>query len=153
EADYVEHLQKNYPNHKSRLEDLQQIAGFAAQFENPEAFLTELSLMTNIETDDEGPASNEDEQIRLSTVHQAKGLEFDVVFIIMLCDGSFPSAQSVKDPDGEEEERRLMYVAITRARNELYLSYPLTRPDSSGNFMQRASRFLAEIPRQLLEDA
>ena len=153
EADYVEHLIKNYPNHKSRLEDLQQIAGFAAQFESPDAFLTELSLMTSIETDDEGPASNEDEQIRLSTVHQAKGLEFDVVFIIMLCDGSFPSAQSVKDADGEEEERRLMYVAITRARNELYLSYPLTRPDSSGNFMQRPSRFLAEIPRELLEDA
>jgi len=153
EADYEEHLKKNYSNYQSRLDDLRQIAGYAAQYESLEAFLTELALMTSIETDDERPAGNEDEQIRLSTVHQAKGLEFDVVFVIMLCDGLFPSSQSLKNPEDEEEERRLMYVAITRAKNELYLSFPLMRPDSSGNFRQMPSRFLAEIPRELLADA
>ena len=92
--------------------------------------------------------------MRLSTIHQAKGLEFDVVFIIMLCDGLFPSERSLKTREGEEEERRLMYVAITRARNELYLSYPVVRatPGGSGNFIQRPSRFLEEIPKDLIEE-
>ena len=72
----------------------------------------------------------------------------------MLCDGLFPSARSLETEEGEEEERRLMYVAITRARNELYLSYPLIRalPGSGGETMQRPSRFLAEIPKELVEE-
>jgi DNA helicase-2/ATP-dependent DNA helicase PcrA len=153
EADYEEHLKKNYPNYKSRLEDLQQLAGFASQFESVEAFLSELSLLTGIEVDAERPSTH-DEEIRLSTVHQAKGLEFDVVFVIMLCDGLFPSAQSLRNPEDEEEERRLMYVAITRARNELYLTYPLTRENPvTGEFRQRPSRFLREIPSELLEES
>ena len=95
------------------------------------------------------------EKIRLSTIHQAKGLEFDVVFVIMLCDGLFPSARSMESPEGEEEERRLFYVAITRAKNELYLSYPLMRAgfgSSGGDAMQQPSRFLSEIPRDLLNE-
>ena len=64
-------------------------------------------------------------RLRLSTIHQAKGLEFEVVFVIMLCEGAFPSARSIEVLDGEEEERRLFYVAVTRARSQLYLSYPL----------------------------
>jgi DNA helicase-2/ATP-dependent DNA helicase PcrA len=154
EADYEEHLKKNFPNYKSRLEDLQQLAGFACQFESVESFLAELALLTNIETDDERPSQGDDDEIRLSTVHQAKGLEFDVVFVIMLCDGLFPSSQSLRNPQDEEEERRLMYVAITRARNELYLSYPLTRSNpATGEFIQKPSRFLSEIPAKLLDEA
>jgi len=91
--------------------------------------------------------------VRLSTIHQAKGLEIDVVFIIMLCDGLFPSARSLEDPEGQEEERRLFYVAITRARNELYLSYPLLRFTGYGtDAMQQPSRFLHEIPGELIEE-
>ena len=92
--------------------------------------------------------------MRLSTIHQAKGLEFDVVFVIMLCDGMFPSSRSIESVDGEEEERRLFYVAITRARNELYLSYPLIRMMAgySGDMMQQPSRFLKEFPSELVED-
>ena len=60
-------------------------------------------------------------------MHQAKGLEFDAVFVIMLCDGLFPGSRSLDSPDALEEERRLFYVATTRARDELYLSYPLIR--------------------------
>jgi DNA helicase-2/ATP-dependent DNA helicase PcrA len=74
----------------------------------------------------------------------------------MLCDGLFPSARALdqNDPDSEEEERRLFYVAITRARNELYLSYPLIRAMSgySGDVMQVPSRFLKELPGDLLEE-
>ena len=98
--------------------------------------------------------SGDDERLRLSTIHQAKGLEFDVVFVIMLCDGLFPSERSLEADEGEEEERRLMYVAITRARNALYLSYPLMRAGygGSGDRLQQPSRFLEEIPNELVEE-
>ena len=77
-----------------------------------------------------------------------------MVFVIMLCDGLFPSARSLEFPEGEEEERRLMYVAITRARNELYLSYPILRAGytGSGDMLQQPSRFLSEIPKEMVEE-
>jgi DNA helicase-2/ATP-dependent DNA helicase PcrA len=127
---------------------------FAQQFKTTEDFLAQLALLTNLEAEASEPASNDDEMIRLSTIHQAKGLEFDVVFLIMLCDGLFPSARSLDSPEGEEEERRLLYVAVTRARNEIYLSYPLIRmlPGGSGDAMQQPSRFLSEIPKELLDE-
>lgn len=154
EAGYEDYLQEAYANYRSRLEDLEQLAVFAGQFEDLNDFLTQLALLTNVEAEDDKPANRDTEQLRLSTIHQAKGLEFDVVFVIMLCDGLFPSARSLETPEGEEEERRLMYVAITRARNELYLSYPLIRATygTQGDFMQKPSRFLNEIPRELLEE-
>jgi DNA helicase-2/ATP-dependent DNA helicase PcrA len=154
EAGYEDHLKANYPNYKSRLEDLKQLAVFARQFESLELFLTQLALLTNLEAEEDQVAPTDEEQLRLSTVHQAKGLEFDVVFIIMLCEGIFPSARSMETPEGEEEERRLFYVAITRARNELYLSYPLIRAGYGGygDLFQQASRFLGEIPRELVEE-
>ena len=114
-----------------------------------------MALLTNVEAEDEQqPTDRDDERIRLSTIHQAKGLEFDVVFIIMLCDGMFPSARSMESDEGEEEERRLFYVAITRARNELYLSYPLIRAgySNAGATMQQPSRFLEEIPDELVDE-
>jgi DNA helicase-2/ATP-dependent DNA helicase PcrA len=112
-----------------------------------------MALLTNIEAEGAQPADKDDEQLRLSTIHQAKGLEFDIVFVIMLCDGLFPSARSLETEEGEEEERRLMYVAITRARNELYLSYPLVRATAgSGDYLQQPSRFLNEISKELVEE-
>ena len=154
EADYEDYLKANYANYRSRLEDLEQLAVFARQFATVEDFLTQLALLTNLEAEDGQPATKGGERLRLSTIHQAKGLEFDVVFVIMLCDGLFPSDRSLETPQGEEEERRLMYVAITRARNELYLSYPLVRAGygGSGDMMQRPSRFLDEIPADLVEE-
>lgn len=154
EAGYEDHLKQNYANYRSRLEDLEQLALFAQQFETVEDVLTQLALLTNLDSEEDRPAGNDDEELRLSTIHQAKGLEFDVVFVIMLCEGLFPSARSLESPDGEEEERRLMYVAITRARNELYLSYPLIRAGygASGDVLQHPSRFLGEIPQNLIEE-
>jgi DNA helicase-2/ATP-dependent DNA helicase PcrA len=153
EAGYDEHLKENYTNYHSRLEDLEQLGIFAQQFGSIEEFLTQLALLTNVDADDEQPAEREDEQLRLSTIHQAKGLEFDVVFVIMLCEGLFPSERSSETPEGLEEERRLMYVAITRARNELYLSYPLVRTmPGGGSERQLPSRFLEEIPAELVEE-
>ena len=154
EAQYEDYLKETFANYRNRLEDLEQLASFARQFKTIEEFLTQLSLLTNIEAEEDRAATNDDEQIRLSTIHQAKGLEFDVVFVMMLCDGLFPSARSLESVEGEEEERRLFYVAITRARDELYLSYPLIRATQGygGDAMQQPSRFLKEIPPELVEE-
>jgi DNA helicase-2/ATP-dependent DNA helicase PcrA len=153
DAGYDDYLKETYDNYERRLDEIQQLAQFAFQFGTVEEFLTQLALLTNVEAEDD-PA-DDTEKIRLSTIHQAKGLEFDVVFVIMLCDGLFPSARSTESNDGEEEERRLFYVSITRAKNELYLTYPLIRGGfgaSGVDIYQSPSRFLSEIPKDLLNE-
>jgi DNA helicase-2/ATP-dependent DNA helicase PcrA len=153
EAGYEDYLKKEFSNFRARQEDIEQLASFALQFESVEEFLTQLALQTTVEAEASTPGKRDDEEVRLSTIHQAKGLEFDVVFIIMLCDGSFPAARSVEIPEGEEEERRLFYVAITRARDELYLTYPTIRV-TRGTWTEQAqqpSRFLQELPGDLLD--
>lgn len=153
DAGYDEHLKLNYANWRARVEDLEQLGSFALQFSDTTEFLTQLSLLTNVEAEAEQPVGNDDERVKLSTIHQAKGLEFDVVFVIMLCDGLFPSERSLNDPAGEEEERRLFYVAVTRAKHELYLSHPLIRSlGYGGEAIQSRSRFLGEIPGRLVEE-
>jgi DNA helicase-2/ATP-dependent DNA helicase PcrA len=155
DAGYDDYLKETYANYRSRLDDLEQLAAFAFQFGTVEEFLTQLALLTNVEAEDERTAKSDDEKINLSTIHQAKGLEFEVVFVIMLCDGLFPSARAMESTDGEEEERRLFYVSITRAKNELYLTYPLIRAGygSTGmDAMRSPSRFLSEIPKDLLNE-
>jgi DNA helicase-2/ATP-dependent DNA helicase PcrA len=153
EAGYEDYLKEQFTNYRNRQEDIGQLAAFAVEFESVEEFLTQLALQTAIEAEASARATQDDDQIRLSTIHQAKGLEFDVVFIIMLCDGLFPSARSVKTSDGEEEERRLFYVALTRARDELYLSFPSRRSASwdAGDTVQLPSRFLKELPKELTD--
>jgi len=151
DAGYDDYLKETYDNYERRLDEIQQLAEFAFQFGNVEEFLTQLALLTNVEAEED--PHDDTERLRLSTIHQAKGLEFDVVFVIMLCDGLFPSGRSTESADGEEEERRLFYVSITRAKNELYLCYPLMRAGfgaSGVDSYQSPSRFLAEIPEHLL---
>jgi DNA helicase II / ATP-dependent DNA helicase PcrA len=154
EAGYGDYLKTHYLNSRARMEDLEQLTGFARQFETTEDFLAQLALLTNVEVEEDRPARKDTEQMRLSTIHQAKGLEFQVVFVIMMCDGLFPSARSLNTIEGEEEERRLFYVAVTRAKNELYLSYPLIRMTTRGDgaAMQASSRFLREIPNELIDE-
>jgi DNA helicase-2/ATP-dependent DNA helicase PcrA len=154
EAGYDDYLKENYPNYRSRLEDIEQLTNFALQFRTTEEFLSQLALLSNLEADDEKPSSQDTEQIRLSTIHQAKGLEFKIVFVIMLCDGLFPSTRSMERSESEEEERRLFYVAITRAKDELYLSYPLIRLSAGygGDLMQQPSRFLNDLPVELVDE-
>jgi DNA helicase-2/ATP-dependent DNA helicase PcrA len=152
EAGYEDYLTASFPNYAARLEDLNQLALFAQKYENSEQFLSELALMTNLEAEDTVPVQAEDELVRLSTVHQAKGLEWKVVFLIWLADGMFPNARALNSPDGEEEERRLFYVAITRGKDELYLVYPQMRFNSGyQDVLQKPSRFLQDIPKELLD--
>ncbi len=154
EAGYEDHLKETFANYRNRLDDIEQLAAFATQFPAPGDFLTQLALLTNIEAEDDQATKRDDERLRLSTIHQAKGLEFDVVFVIMLCEGLFPSARSMEDEEGIEEERRLFYVAVTRARDELYISHPLIRASQGygGEAMQTPSRFIEEIPSALVEE-
>jgi DNA helicase II / ATP-dependent DNA helicase PcrA len=155
EAGYDDYLKENFANYRTRLDDLNQLAIFAQQFESMDEFLTQMALLTNVEAEAEQQAVNhDDEKIRLSTIHQTKGLEFDVVFSIMLCDGLFPSARSSETDEGLEEERRLFYVTITRAKNELYLCYPLLRAGygNTGITLQQPSRFLEEIPKDYVDE-
>jgi DNA helicase-2/ATP-dependent DNA helicase PcrA len=146
---YASYLKVKYPNARTREEDLHQLASFAMQFESLDEFLSQLALLTNLEAEDATLLkTNDQEFIRLSTVHQAKGQEWKAVFVIGLCDGMFPLARSLDNLEGLEEERRLFYVAVTRAKDELYLTFPLFRMTGgdSGGF-QRPSRFVAELPK------
>ncbi len=155
EADYEDYLVANYENPRNRLDDLEQLANYAQQFTGTADFLTQLALQTNVEAEDTAGRHEQDDEpkLRLSTIHQAKGLEYGTVFVIMLCDGMFPSSRSINSPEAEEEERRLFYVAVTRAKDQLYLSYPLLRfMQGGGNAIQQASRFLGEVPRELVEE-
>jgi DNA helicase-2/ATP-dependent DNA helicase PcrA len=153
EAGYEDYLKEQYTNYRTRQEDLEQLAGFAIQFPSVEEFLTQLALQSAIEAESAAKTPQDDDQLRLSTIHQAKGLEFDVVFIIMLCEGSFPAARSVTTLEDEEEERRLFYVALTRARDELYLTSPARKSASWDDpSPQLPSRFLNEIPKELVEE-
>ncbi|MCW5559956.1 MAG: ATP-dependent helicase, partial [Verrucomicrobiae bacterium] len=154
EADYADYLKATYENARNRLEDLDQLANYAGQFHGCAEFLSQLALQTNLEAEEgAGRSGREDEdRLRLSTVHQAKGLEFGAVFVIMLCDGLFPSARSLEMLDVLEEERRLFYVATTRAKDELYLAYPLMRLTQGSLSLQQRSRFLMEIPKPLVDE-
>ena len=153
ECGYDDYLKQQYTNYTARLDDLAQLQLYAQRFQTTEQFLSDLSLMTNLEVEDETAPTQEDEEyLRLSTVHQAKGQEWAAVFVISLADGLFPSGKALDNVEGEEEERRLFYVAVTRAKDELYLSYPLLRRTNGGqDALQRPSRFLAEIPVGLME--
>jgi DNA helicase II / ATP-dependent DNA helicase PcrA len=89
----------------------------------------------------------------LSTIHQAKGLEWKAVFLIGLCEGQFPHAKSLADEDALEEERRLFYVAVTRAKEELFLMHPMTRFDyAEGMVICRPSLFVEELPSDTYQE-
>jgi DNA helicase-2/ATP-dependent DNA helicase PcrA len=153
EAVYDDYAKANFINYELRREDLNQLAAFSRQFKDVHEFLSQLALISNIDAEPALDQTADNEAVNLSSVHQAKGLEYHTVFVIWLTDGMFPSTRSLDTRDAIEEERRLFYVAITRARDELYLTYPHMRLNAGyGDMFQRPSRFLKEIPTQLVED-
>jgi DNA helicase-2/ATP-dependent DNA helicase PcrA len=153
EASYDDYAKANFTNYELRREDLNQLAIFARQFKDVHEFLSQLALISNVDAEAATTQASDKESVNLSSVHQAKGLEFHTVFVIWLTDGMFPSNRSLDTRDALEEERRLFYVAITRARDELYLTYPQMRLSGGyGDVFQRPSRFLQEIPDNLVED-
>jgi DNA helicase II / ATP-dependent DNA helicase PcrA len=157
---YEQHLQENYENAEMRAEDLRQLALYASRYETTEAFLSELALIsterfkepTALVAEDVVSGGEEDEILTLTSVHQAKGAEWKVVFMIWAAEGKFPSPRSLKEIDSEEEERRLWYVALTRAKDELYITYPLMTVDyNRQTVLQKPSRFVMECPPVLFE--
>jgi DNA helicase-2/ATP-dependent DNA helicase PcrA len=147
EEGYEEYLRAEFLNADTRMEDVRQLAEYARGYEDTESFLAEIALLTELSAETVSEGGEPDEKMVLSSVHQAKGLEWRAVFVVWLADGRFPSAQALKDRDGEEEERRLFYVACTRAKDELYLSYPLVAaPRDRERVVMKASRFLEELP-------
>ncbi|MBP6199738.1 MAG: ATP-dependent helicase, partial [Nitrospira sp.] len=143
-------LKRDYPEDaKVRLEDLKQLCYLARQSLTLEAFLEDLTL--NPSTTPGTKHAHPEHHLVLSTIHSAKGLEWDVVFVIWVLDGQFPPVRSWHDEDALEEERRLLYVAITRPRNQLFLTYPSEHyHNASQQNLDSLCRFLAPIPDDIL---
>jgi len=131
---------------EGRLENLAELVGSAAEAESIDQFLEQVGLVSDADEID-----GDDSQVMLMTVHAAKGLEFPTVFIMGLEEGVFPHLRSIGEPDELEEERRLAYVAITRAQERLYLSHAWSRTLYGGTQYNPPSRFLDEIPERLVE--
>jgi DNA helicase-2/ATP-dependent DNA helicase PcrA len=143
---YRTYLQDNYSDPSSREEDLIQLGNFSTKFATMEEFLNELALLTNMAKEEGQEEHQGEDKVILSTIHQAKGLEWSYVFLIWCADGMIPLQRALKEPGGEEEERRLFYVAVTRAKDQLYLSSPvLDYTRSVGTLTLSPSRFIREI--------
>ena len=141
---------------QSRLENLEEFMTVTKDFEETSedktliSFLTDLALIADIDRVDEEDPDNE-EKITLMTLHAAKGLEFPVVFLIGMEENVFPHSRSLMDEEEMQEERRLAYVGITRAEKELYLTHAKMRTLYGRTNMNPISRFINEIPRELIE--
>lgn len=143
---YSAYLQSHYMNASDRIQDIEELAMFALRYNSLEKFLNELVLIGSMEGSSALIGGTFDEKVVLSTVHQAKGLEWPCVFVIWLCEGGFPSSPNIGKPENMEEERRLFYVACTRAKDFLFLTYPVFVQGLSGrSVLRRPSRFIQEL--------
>jgi len=146
---YRNYLQETYTDMTSREEDLEQLAEFSDKFSSLEDFLSELSLLTNMDADGRSEAESDgycENKVILSTIHQAKGLEWSVVLLVGCAEGMIPLDRALREEGGEAEERRLFYVAATRAKDHLYLCYPQTDYSRWAGFANlNPSRFIREL--------
>jgi DNA helicase-2/ATP-dependent DNA helicase PcrA len=131
-----------------RLENLDELIGSAHEFTRVDEFLEQVSLVADT---DELPDGEVEDQIVLLTLHSAKGLEFPVVFLVGAEEGVFPSGRALTEPDDMEEERRLAYVGITRARRRLFICHAWSRSLYGTTAYNPPSRFLEEIPDELVD--
>jgi DNA helicase-2/ATP-dependent DNA helicase PcrA len=154
ETGYREYLKEAYPDGDSRIENVDELINAAEVYTEARddrslgAFLEEIALVADIDSLD-----NASGQLTLMTIHNAKGLEFDCVVMAGLEDGLFPHVNSMNTPESLEEERRLFYVGMTRARKRLYCSYANMRRRMGSIEGAAPSRFLYEIPEELLDGA
>lgn len=155
---YRPHFERLYEHFHTRLGDLDQLEVLSGQYPSRERFLTELTLdPPNATSDLAGQPMLDEDYLILSTIHSAKGMEWDTVYILNLVDGSFPSEFATGKPELIEEERRLLYVGMTRARNDLLLMSPLkfyltNQPKTAdGHVYGGKSRFMTEKVLKCLE--
>jgi DNA helicase-2/ATP-dependent DNA helicase PcrA len=150
---YRDYLRDTYSDSAAREDDLTQLGLFSARFEDLESFLGELALLTNMTEDYERYADRQpgEDRVVLSSIHQAKGLEWTAVFLIGCAEGMMPLGRALQEPGGEEEERRLFYVGSTRAKDHLYLCYPLMDYSRGlGYTVLKTSRFIEELETRSL---
>jgi len=152
EGVYEDYMRGSFDNYENRKQDIEQLMQYGENYDDILEFLAQLSLMSSVDNEPAGgnqaQKDKTNEGVLLSSIHQAKGLEWKVVFLVWLADGMFPNGRVLDSGDDAmiEEERRLFYVAVTRAKDQLYLTYPLTNPKSyTGEYMTRPSRFLDAI--------
>jgi DNA helicase-2/ATP-dependent DNA helicase PcrA len=153
EGVYQDYMRAKFKNADQREQDLEQLSNYSSRFTDPLEFLSQLSLLSGVDTGDNPDPQQDKEAVTLTTAHQAKGLEWHTVFAIWLADGMFPHARAVEESDlGIEEERRLFYVTVTRAKDELYLCYPLVNHQArDGDILMKPSRFITELSPDLME--
>ena len=152
ESVYKDFARAKFPNGDARLDDLEQFAQFAQTYDSLPSFLEDVTLFNELSGEDVVAGDAEDDRVVLSSIHQAKGLEWSRVIVMGLSEGRFPNYRSVATEDGLEEERRLFYVAVTRAKNEVALVYPMLARDRYGvDVILEPSRFLTELPDGVFE--
>lgn len=150
---YDQYAIETFDNYPRRSEDIEELVNYCGQFDTLDEFLNELALVTNLEAEDAKSSEHQEDAVRLSTIHQAKGLEFGVVFVLWLTDGMFPSGRSLEELEGESEERRLFYVVTTRAKDDLHLMVPSYRRQRDGGVQYyNPSRFVQELDETLLSE-
>jgi DNA helicase-2/ATP-dependent DNA helicase PcrA len=150
-------LRRRYDEAEPRLRDLEQLEQLATAFATRERFVTDLTLDPPVSTSDlAGPPGLDEDYVILSTIHSAKGGEWDVVHVLHAADGMIPSDMATGDPEQVEEERRLFYVALTRARDDLRVYFPLryhraNRGLEDRHWYAQLTRFLPEEVRGRFE--
>ena len=145
---YEKYLLKNFENGKERIDDILALMSFAAGRKDLNKFLDEVQSEESFQ----GEAKENKERLLLSTIHQAKGLEWDTVILIDVLENYLPNKRALEEPRGIEEERRLFYVALTRAKNRLYLFLPQSKKGFGGGLMEtKPSRFIEEVSSDMYE--
>ncbi len=152
---YPDTVRARYERPDNRIADIEQLAVLASRYDALDRLISDLMLAGDVYGVDSLGSEEPTDHLVLSTIHQAKGLEWSRVFVPRLIEDGFPGARALGEPGGEEEERRVFYVAVTRAMDELYLTYPLTLPRGGRGptLITRPSRFLAEVAPELYEQA
>jgi DNA helicase-2/ATP-dependent DNA helicase PcrA len=146
-------LEKKYDDHPKRFKDLEHLLTIMERYQSLEVFLSDMALEPpSASVDGILTTDYEDEQLVLSTIHSAKGLEWHTVIIIWAIEGRFPVTFAARSDEEMEEELRLMYVAATRAKENLYFTCPMNVYDrATGGVFSRLSRFIDGISEEILE--
>ncbi len=156
ENGYSKHILLNFENARDRLEDLRQLVNFAHSYKGLKSFLADVTLKEGFRGETltgDAEAEQIESPLILSTIHQAKGLEWKAVFVMGLAEGQFPHAKSLTSEEQLEEERRLFYVACTRAKDWLFLTHSMMRYDAqAGMVINRPSIFLLELESSLYDE-
>lgn len=144
---------RRYDDYTKRKKDLEMFQQIAERYRTLGSLISDLALEPAAESvTDITPTGSDDEKLVLSTIHSAKGLEWNSVFVIYALEGRFPNSRAANSDDAMDEERRLMYVACTRARENLFITYPINVYDrESGLVLSKPSRFIADLPEAMLD--